>query len=105
MSAMFRALENRNYRLWSGRALISNIGTWMQRIALDWLVLTVRLTFGTALGITTGLQSCPCCSLGPYAESSRTATATNHPAVDTDGQRPGWTSGGGPGAERHTRPP
>ena len=40
MSAMFRALENRNYRIWASGALVSNIGTWMQRIAQDWLVLS-----------------------------------------------------------------
>ncbi|QOD03106.1 MFS transporter [Pseudarthrobacter sp. BIM B-2242] len=68
MSAMFRALENRNYRLWAGGALVSNIGTWMQRIAQDWLVLTVLTDHsGTAVGITTGLQFFPMLLLGPYA--------------------------------------
>lgn len=68
MSAMFRALENRNYRLWAGGALVSNIGTWMQRIAQDWLVLTVLTdNSGTAVGITTGLQFLPMLLLGPYA--------------------------------------
>ncbi|MET1155656.1 MFS transporter, partial [Arthrobacter sp.] len=68
MSAMFRALENRNYRLWAGGALVSNIGTWMQRIAQDWLVLTVLTDHsGTAMGITTGLQFLPMLLLGPYA--------------------------------------
>ena len=67
MSAMFRALENRNYRIWAGGALVSNIGTWMQRIAQDWLVLTVLTNHsGTALGITTALQFLPMLLLGPY---------------------------------------
>ena len=67
MSAMFRALENRNYRIWAGGALVSNIGTWMQRIAQDWLVLTVLTDHsGTAVGITTGLQFLPMLLLGPY---------------------------------------
>jgi MFS family permease len=67
MSAMFRALENRNYRIWAGGALVSNIGTWMQRIAQDWLVLTVLTNHsGTAVGITTGLQFLPALLLGPY---------------------------------------
>src|SRR4029079_1725865 len=36
---MFRALSNRNYRLfWTG-AFLSNIGTWMQAVAQGWLVL------------------------------------------------------------------
>ncbi|BCW43346.1 MFS transporter [Arthrobacter sp. StoSoilB5] len=68
MSAMFRALENPNYRLWAGGALVSNIGTWMQRVAQDWLVLTVLTDHsGTAVGITTALQFLPMLLLGPYA--------------------------------------
>lgn len=67
MSAMFRALEGRNYRIWAGGALVSNVGTWMQRIAQDWLVLTVLTDHsGTAVGITTGLQFLPSLLLGPY---------------------------------------
>lgn len=67
MSAMFQALENRNYRMWAGGALVSNIGTWMQRVAQDWLVLTVLTDHsGTAVGITTGLQFLPMLLLGPY---------------------------------------
>lgn len=67
MSAMFRALDNRNYRIWAGGAIVSNIGTWMQRVAQDWLVLTVLTNHsGAALGITTGLQFLPMLLLGPY---------------------------------------
>jgi MFS family permease len=67
MSTTFLALGNRNYRLWAGGALVSNVGTWMQRVAQDWLVLT-ELTdhSGTAMGITTGLQFLPMLLLGPY---------------------------------------
>ncbi|MCP1412226.1 MFS transporter [Paenarthrobacter sp. A20] len=68
MSAMFRALENPNYRVWAGGALVSNVGTWMQRVAQDWLVLTVLTNHsGTAVGITTALQFLPMLLLGPYA--------------------------------------
>lgn len=68
MSAMFRALESPNYRLWAGGALVSNVGTWMQRVAQDWLVLTVLTNHsGTAVGITTALQFLPMLLLGPYA--------------------------------------
>src|SRR6476646_10913859 len=36
---MFRALSNRDYRLfWTG-AFLSNVGTWMQAVAQGWLVL------------------------------------------------------------------
>jgi MFS family permease len=38
----FRALSHRNYRLFFGGQSISLIGTWMQQIALNWLV--YRLT-------------------------------------------------------------
>ncbi|MFC8303841.1 MFS transporter [Specibacter sp. NPDC057265] len=66
--SMFRALRVFNYRLWVSGALISNIGTWMQRVAQDWLVLTVLTNnSGTAAGITTGLQFLPIIFLGPYA--------------------------------------
>lgn len=60
MSAMFSSLGVRNYRLWFAGALVSNIGTWMQRIAQDWLVLT-ELTDedASAVGITLGLQFAP----------------------------------------------
>lgn len=68
MSSMFRSLKVFNYRLWVTGALVSNIGTWMQRVAQDWLVLTVLTNnSGTAAGITTGLQFLPIVFLGPYA--------------------------------------
>ncbi|PYI69926.1 MFS transporter [Arthrobacter livingstonensis] len=65
---MFRALKVFNYRLWVTGALVSNIGTWMQRVAQDWLVLTILTNHsGTAAGITTGLQFLPIVFLGPFA--------------------------------------
>ncbi len=59
-TGMFRSLHNANYRLWAGGALVSNIGSWMQRTAQDWLVLT-QLTHhnATAMGIVTALQFGP----------------------------------------------
>ncbi|HVY87756.1 MAG TPA: MFS transporter [Hyphomonadaceae bacterium] len=56
----FRSLRTYNYRLWAAGALVSNVGTWMQRVAQDWLVLTV-LTHNnaTAVGIVTALQFGP----------------------------------------------
>jgi MFS family permease len=38
---------------------VSNTGSWMQRVAQDWLVLQLTHNSGTALGITTGLQFAP----------------------------------------------
>jgi MFS family permease len=46
---------------------VSNVGTWMQRVAQDWLVLTIPGNGGAALGITTGLQFLPVLLLSPYA--------------------------------------
>ena len=36
---MFRALRVRNFRLYASAKLVSLTGTWMQRVAQDWLVL------------------------------------------------------------------
>jgi len=57
---MFRSLAGINYRIWFFGALVSNVGTWMQRTAQDWIVLT-RLTHNnaTAVGITMALQFGP----------------------------------------------
>lgn len=67
MSPTFRALNSRNYRLWLSGAIVSNVGTWMQRVAQDWLVLTVLTDHSTeAVGITTGLQFLPMLLLAPY---------------------------------------
>ncbi|MBB1089499.1 MFS transporter [Lysobacter sp. SG-8] len=56
----FRSLRNRNYRIWASGAIVSNVGTWMQRIGQDWVVLT-ELTDNnaTAVGIVTALQFGP----------------------------------------------
>jgi hypothetical protein len=35
LSKAFRALENFNFRLWTAGGVVSNIGTWMQRVAQD----------------------------------------------------------------------
>ncbi|MEV5747908.1 MFS transporter [Actinoallomurus sp. NPDC052308] len=56
---MFRSLRNRNFRLFTAGSLVSNTGTWMQRVAQDWLMLELSHNSGTALGITTGLQFLP----------------------------------------------
>ncbi|SDS95823.1 MFS transporter [Bradyrhizobium canariense] len=60
MEGIFRSLQNPNYRIWAAGALVSNIGSWMQRTAQDWIVLT-ELTHrnATAVGIVMGLQFGP----------------------------------------------
>jgi MFS family permease len=57
---MFRSLSTLNYRIWFAGALVSNVGTWMQRTAQDWIVLT-QLTHNDALavGIVMSLQFGP----------------------------------------------
>jgi len=65
-SATFAALRIRNYRLFAIGSLLSNIGTWLQRVAQDWLVLVLTGSAG-ALGITTGLQFLPVLLFSPFA--------------------------------------
>ena len=67
MSPTFRALHNHNYRLYATGGVVSNTGTWMQRVAQDWLVVLLATNDGTSLGITTGLQFLPALILSPYA--------------------------------------
>lgn len=60
MSRMFQSLRNHNNRLWAAGALVSNVGTWMQRIGQDWLVLTVLTPHNaTAVGTVMALQFGP----------------------------------------------
>lgn len=64
----FASLSFRNYRLWFAGALVANVGTWMQRVAQDWLVLTqLSDESGVAVGITTALQFAPFLVVAPYA--------------------------------------
>jgi MFS family permease len=65
--AVFRSLKTFNYRLWFMGALVSNVGTWMQRMAQDWLVLT-RLTHhnASAVGVVMALQFGPQLLLLPW---------------------------------------
>ncbi|MCQ4046644.1 MFS transporter [Streptantibioticus rubrisoli] len=62
---MFSSLRNRNYRLFAAGAVISNTGTWMSRIAQDWLVLSLTGS-ATAVGVTTALQFLPMLLFGLY---------------------------------------
>jgi MFS family permease len=67
MSPTFTSMHVRNYRLYATGGFVSNIGTWMQRVAQDWLVLQLSGHSGVALGITTGLQFLPMLLLAPFA--------------------------------------
>jgi MFS family permease len=62
---MFRSLRVRNYRLYASGQLVSLTGTWMQRVAQDWLVLELTNS-GTALGVVTALQFGPSLIFGMW---------------------------------------
>ena len=67
VAGVFRSLTKFNYRVWAAGALVSNVGTWMQRTAQDWLVLT-QLTHhsASAVGVVMGLQFGPQLLLLPW---------------------------------------
>jgi MFS family permease len=67
----FRSLRSFNFRLWTLGALVSNVGTWMQRVAQDWLVLTQLTNHdASALGIVMGLQFAPLLLFLPWTGSA-----------------------------------
>ena len=55
----FRALRVPAFRRYASANLVSQTGTWMQRIGQDWLVLQISDGSGVALGLTTALQFGP----------------------------------------------
>ncbi|MFK4272891.1 MFS transporter [Streptomyces milbemycinicus] len=57
-TGVFAALRVRDYRIYWSTGLVSNIGSAMQGVALDWFVLTLTHS-GTALGWVVGLQFAP----------------------------------------------
>ncbi len=68
MSPTFSSLSIYNYRVYFAGALVSNVGTWMGRVAQDWLVLTQLTDHDPiALGVVTGLQFAPMVLLAPWA--------------------------------------
>lgn len=68
MTSTFRSLREHNYLVWFLGGLTSNIGTWMQRTAQDWIVLTELTDHdAAAVGITMALQLGPVLILMPWA--------------------------------------
>lgn len=57
-NATFRSLRYRNYRLFFYGQLVSLIGTWMQSVALGWLVYTITKS-PTQIGVVTAVQFLP----------------------------------------------
>src|SRR5690606_17543174 len=66
VSATFKSFAVANFRVWFAAVTVSNVGTWMQRTAQDWIVLT-QLTENdaAAVGITMALQFGPQLVLSP----------------------------------------
>lgn len=64
---MLGSLRIRNYRLFASGQVVSNVGTWMQRIAQDWLVLELTNKSPMALGIAASLQFLPTLMLTLWA--------------------------------------
>jgi hypothetical protein len=61
--SLWRSLRHRNYRLYLSGQLVSVCGTWMQQVALSWLV--YRLTgSATLLGVVGFASQIPIFALG-----------------------------------------
>jgi MFS family permease len=60
---MFASLRVRNYRYYAAGQVVSLAGTWMQRIAQDWLVLDLSHNSPMALGVASALQFTPTLAL------------------------------------------
>lgn len=58
-SQSWRSFRHRNYRILYPANAISNIGSWAQRIAQDWLILELTNNNGTYLGLITAVQFAP----------------------------------------------
>jgi MFS family permease len=61
----FRSLRVRNYRLYFWGQVISQSGTWLQSVALAWLVLRLSHS-GLALGLVVAAQFAPMLVAGPW---------------------------------------
>jgi MFS family permease len=55
----WRSFRHRNFRILYPANAMSNIGTWAQRVAQDWLVLQLTHNSGTYLGLVTAIQFAP----------------------------------------------
>src|SRR5215468_6282130 len=65
-STTFRSLRIRNYRLFFIGQGVSLCGTWMQTIALGWLVLHLSDNSGLAIGAVHALQFAPTLLFGAW---------------------------------------
>jgi MFS family permease len=65
-TSTFAALRHRNFRLYFGGQLISNIGTWMQSIAQGWVVYQIGHSEMT-LGLVAFASAIPVLLISPWA--------------------------------------
>jgi MFS family permease len=61
---LWRSLRHRNYRLYLTGQLVSVCGTWMQQVALSWLVYSLTGS-ATLLGVVGFASQIPILALGP----------------------------------------
>ena len=78
-TSMFASLRVRNYRLFASGQVVSLSGTWMQRVAQDWLVLNLSHNSGTAIGTGTSFAA---------ATGNTAASAAPHMSVAATSIRP-----------------
>ncbi len=62
----FRSFDSRNFRLFFGGQIVSQAGTWMQSVAIVWVVLDLTGS-GFALGLVTAAEFLPILLLGAWA--------------------------------------
>ena len=103
--AMFRSLRRRNFRLFLSGQLVSNLGTWMQNVALVWLVLQITHS-PFDVGVVSAVQFVPALLFGAYGgvvadrfpkrsllvftQSGLALSAATLATLDLTGVRPLW---------------
>lgn len=65
-SSTLRSFKHRNFRILYPANAMSNIGTWSQRVAQDWLVLELTNKDAAMLGLVTAIQFLPAMLLSLY---------------------------------------
>lgn len=65
-SPTLRSFKHRNFRILYPANAMSNIGTWAQRVAQDWLVLELTNNNAAMLGLVTAIQFLPAMLLSLY---------------------------------------
>ena len=65
-SPTLRSFNHRNFRILYPANAMSNIGTWAQRVAQDWLVLELTNNNAAMLGLVTAIQFLPAMLLSLY---------------------------------------